>query len=224
MRLIQGLAALLLLMAANVSINAQTTTGTIFGDVTDASGAVVNGATVRVTNRATGIIRETSTANTGSYEFAGLSPAEYAVSVEFQQFSPITRPGVIVPIQGRVKIDFRLEVGAISESLTVTDSGPLVHPGELALQTVIDNRLVRELPLKTRDFMDLALLAPGIVLDQSSMRNGSTDSISFFGLEEAYKTVWLEGVTSMTKRRRAEQTFRRRHAPDWDSKRSRSFR
>ena len=50
------------------------------------------------------------------------------------------------------------------------------------------------MPIKTRDFMDLALLAPGVVLDQSSVRTGSTDSISFFGMEEAYKTTWLEGV------------------------------
>jgi carboxypeptidase family protein/TonB-dependent receptor-like protein len=194
MRIIQAMAALLLVIFAEVSIQAQTTTGTVFGDVTDSSGAIVNGAQVTITARASGLVRETKTTNAGSYELAGLPPAEYELSVEFEQFSPITRRGVVVPIQGRIKIDFRLEVGRISESLTVTDSGAVVHPGEHAIQTVVDNRLIRELPLKTRDFMDLALLTPGIVLDQSSIRNGSTDSISFFGLEEAYKTVWLEGV------------------------------
>jgi hypothetical protein len=181
-------------LCSTIALHAQTTTGSVFGDVTDSTGAVVGSAIVRITNSATAATRETQTNSVGSYEFAGLPPAEYVVGVEFQGFRGTTRTGIVVPIQGRIKIDFRLEVGGITESVTVTENGPLVRPGEQAVQTVIGNRLVRDLPLKTRDFMDLSLLAPGIVLDQSSVRNGSTESISFFGLEEAYKTVWLDGV------------------------------
>jgi hypothetical protein len=188
------MAAVVLILTTGVALESQTTTGTIFGDVRDATAAAIGGAIVRVTNPATGVSRETQTTVSGSYEFAGLQPAEYVVSVEFPRFRPMRRSGVVVPIQGRIKIDFQLEVGGVTESLDVTEGAPLVPVGEHSLQTVIDNRRVANLPLKTRDFMDLALLAPGVVLDQSSARNGSTDSISFFGLEEAYKTVWLEGV------------------------------
>src|SRR5262245_40544693 len=194
MRVMTRICTLLLAISATASLHAQTTTGSIFGDVTDSSGAVLAGAKVRIINPTTRITREADTSNFGSYEFAGLQPAEYVVAVEFQGFRPMTRPGVILPIQGRIKLDFRMEPGAVTASVTVTDAAPLIHTGEHAVQSVIDNQLIRDLPLKTRDFMDLALLAPGIVLDQSSVRNGSTDSISFFGLEEAYKTVWLEGV------------------------------
>jgi hypothetical protein len=194
MQFMQRLTAILVVLAASVSLQAQTTTGVIFGDVRDPTGAVVAGALVRITNTATGIVRETRTTTFGSYEFAGLQPAQYAMAVDVAQFRPVTRSGIVVPIQSRIKIDFRMELGGTTESITVTDGAPVVNPGDHALQTVMGNRLVRDLPLKTRDFMDLALLAPGVVLDQSSVRNGSTDSISFFGLEEAYKTVWLDGV------------------------------
>ena len=172
---------------------AQTTTGSIFGDVTDASGAVLTGVTVRITSPSTGAVRQTQT-NAGMYQFAGLAPAEYVVTVELAGFRPVTRPGVILPIQGRIKLDFQMEVGGITESITVTEGAPLVQSTEHVLQTTIGNRLVRDLPLKNRDFLDLTLLAPGVVLDQSSVRTAATDSISFFGMEEAYKTVWLEGV------------------------------
>ena len=194
MHLIQRLAVPLLVLTTTVCLHAQTTTGSIFGDVTDSTGAVLSGARVHILDPDAGVTREAQTTHLGSYEFAGLQPAEYIVEVEFPGFRPMTRPGIVLPIQGRIKIDFRMTLGGISESVTVTDGAPLIHSGVQAVQTVIDNHLVRDLPLKTRDFMDLALLAPGIVLDQSSIRNGSTDSISFFGLEEAYKTVWLEGV------------------------------
>jgi len=186
--------AILLIVIAALAGEAQTTTGSIFGDVTDASGAVLTGGTVRITSPSTGVSRETQTSNSGSFEFDGLPPSDYVVTVEFSGFRSMTRSGIVLPIQGKIKLDFRMEVGAVSESVTVTEEAPLVQSSEHVLQTVIGNRLVRDLPLKSRDFMDLSLLAPGVVLDQSSVRTGSTDSISFFGMEEAYKTVWLEGV------------------------------
>jgi len=186
--------AILLILAVVSLVNAQTTTGSIFGDVTDASGAVLGGVAVRVASPSTGTSYEGQTDKLGSYQFAGLPPADYVVTVEYPGFRTMMRAGVALPIQGRIKLDFRMEVGGLSESITVNEGAPLVQTSEAVLQTVIGNRLVRDLPLKTRDFMDLSLLAPGVVLDQSSARTGATDSISFFGMEEAYKTVWLEGV------------------------------
>lgn len=151
------------------------------------------GVTVRITSPGTGATRETQT-SAGRYRFDGLPPAEYVVTLEFPGFRPITRSGIVLPIQGRIRLDFQMEVGTIADSITVTAAAPLVQSTDHVVQTVIGNQLVRDLPLKTRDFLDLTLLAPGVVLDQSSVRTGATDSISFFGMEEAYKTVWLEGV------------------------------
>jgi hypothetical protein len=183
----------LLALLSAAAVHGQTTTGSIFGDVTDPTGAVMSGATVRVVSISTGADLQHQTDAEGAYVFAGLPPTEYVVTVESQGFRTVTQ-SVLVPIQGRIRLDFRMEIGAVSDTVTVTQEGTSVQAAEPVLQTAIGSRLVRDLPLKTRDFMDLSLLAPGVVLDQSSIRTAATDSISFFGMEEAYKTTWLEGV------------------------------
>jgi hypothetical protein len=194
MNVLRGSFVILLILSTVVLASAQTTTGSILGDVTDSAGAVLTSAQVRITNPTTGSSRETVTNNSGFYQISGLPPAEYVVTVEFSGFRSMTRSGVVLPIQGRIKVDFRMEVGPLTESITVTEGAPLVQPTQNSLQTVVGNRLIRGLPLKNRDFLDLTLLAPGVVVDQSSVRTGATDSISFFGMEEAHKAIWLEGV------------------------------
>ena len=185
----KGLVAVFLTLAVAGLARAQTTTGSILGDITDPSGAVLPGVTVRVTITTTGATRETVTNATGAYRFAGLLTAEYAVTVALDGFRSATRSGVVLPVLGEIKIDFRMEVGQVTESITVTGEAPLIQPTAHVTQTVIDNVRIQALPLRTRDYMDLTLLSPGVVLDQSSVRNGSTDSISFFGMEESHKTI-----------------------------------
>ena len=188
--LVTAIAVLTLLPAAG----AQSTSGSILGDVSDPSGAVLPGATLRALNERTGASRETLTNETGSYRFSGLAPDRYTVSVELSGFRAVTRLGVILPVAGEVKVDFQLEVGQVTESVTVTEVAPLVETTQNTIRTVIDNQRVEELPLRNRDFMDLMLLAPGVTLDQSSIRRDTTDSVSFFGMGEQYKSIWLEGV------------------------------
>ena len=194
MRLSRGLVAIFLIVAGAGAGYAQTITGSILGDVTDPSGALLAGATVRVTSSSTGATRETFTNAVGAYQVAGLQPDTYTITVELEGFRSATRSGVVLPIQSEIKVDFSMAVGLVTESITVTEQTPLVRPTEHVNQTIVDNRLIRDLPLKTRDFMDLALLSPGVVLDQSSVRSGATDSISFFGMDEPHKAIWLEGV------------------------------
>ncbi len=184
----------LALLAPTLSLQAQTTTGSILGDVIDPSGAVLDGAAIRAVNDSTGAVRRTRTNAQGLFRIDGLVPALYSVTVEFPGFRSVTHSGLRVPIQGEVKLDFELTIGPVAESVSVTSQAPLVATTEQVIKTVVDNRLVENLPLKSRDFLDLGLLAPGVSLDQSSIRSGATESISFFGLEERYKSVWLEGV------------------------------
>jgi len=184
---------LMFLLVSSGAAQAQTTTGSIFGDVTDPSGAVVSGATVRVAGISTGADFQQKTNGEGAYVFAGLPPYEYVVTVESPGFRTVTQ-SVVLPIQGRLRLDVRMEIGAVADTVTVSQVTSLMQTAEPGVQTAVGSRLVRDLPIKTRDFMDLTLLAPGVVLDQSSIRTAATDSISFFGMEEAYKTTWLEGV------------------------------
>ena len=185
----------LLLFAVAHPGYSQTTNGSILGDIVDSSGAALPGVAVSATSVETGAIRQTLTNAVGAYRLAALPPSEYEIRAQADGFRTVARAVVVLPIQGEIKIDFRMEVGSITESITVTADTPLVRPTDPAIQTVIDNLRVEALPLKTRDYMDLALLAPGVVLDQSSVRNSAgTDSISFFGLDESAKSIWLEGV------------------------------
>ena len=194
MRLVSGILAVFLVFVATFTAHAQSTTGSILGDIVDASGAALPGVTVNVTHTTTGATREVLTNAVGAYRVTGLQPAEYQIAVQLDGFRSATRTGVVLPIQGEIKIDFTMEVGQVTESITVTGEAPLVRPTANSIQTVVDNFRVEGLPLKNRDFMDLALLAPGVVLDQSSIRSGATDSISFFGMDEPHKAIWLDGV------------------------------
>ena len=100
---------LIILILAAVPAGAQTTTGSILGDVTDPSHAVVSGTTVRVTGISTGATFQKQTNGDGAYLFAGLPPAEYVVTVEVPGFRTMMR-SVVLPIQGRIRVDFQLEL------------------------------------------------------------------------------------------------------------------
>ncbi|MYK12438.1 MAG: carboxypeptidase regulatory-like domain-containing protein, partial [Acidobacteriia bacterium] len=152
---------------------AQSTSGSILGDVADLSGAFLPGATVSVSNNATGATREALTNETGAFRFSGLPPSSYSVTVEFPGFGTVTRPSVMLAVGGTTKVDFELDVGPITESITVTGAVPLVQPTENTVQVVVANQRVQELPSKSRDFMDLMLLSPGVTVDQSSARSGN---------------------------------------------------
>ncbi|MBI4474671.1 MAG: carboxypeptidase regulatory-like domain-containing protein, partial [Acidobacteria bacterium] len=171
----------------------QSTSGSILGDIKDASGAVLPGVSVHATNTATGAVRETVSNEVGAYRLAGLVPARYTVRVELSGFKTIERT-VTLPVGGEIKVDFSMEVGQLAESISVTEEAPLVQTTETTVQALVDNRRVAELPLKSRDFMDLMLLAPGVTIDQCSAVGQATDSVSFYGMDEQNKTVWLEGV------------------------------
>jgi hypothetical protein len=176
-------------------VHAQGNSGSILGDVTDASGARLPGVTVRLLNQATGAARETLTTEVGSYRFDALPPVGYTVTAELSGFATVARQNIKVTIASQAKIDFELKVANTAETITVTEEAPLVETTEHAVKTLIDNGKIEALPLKTRDFMNLALLAPGVVSDQSSdAGGGETDSVSFGGMSERFKSMWLEGV------------------------------
>ena len=194
-RLRFSLFILLFVLAGLQKGQAQGTSGSILGDVTDATGARLPGVSVKLLNQATGATRETITTEVGSYRFDALPPVEYTLTVELTGFATVNRQNIKVPLASSVKIDFSLQVASSSETITVSEEAPLVETTENAIKTLIDNAKIQALPLKTRDFMNLALLAPGVVTDQASdAGGGETDSVSFGGMSERFKSMWLEGV------------------------------
>ncbi len=173
---------------------AQTTTGTILGEIKDATGGTLPGVTVTAVNQANGLTRESVTDALGTYRFTAMPPGVYTVKATLAGFKEATRADLRLAINSQVSAPFVLEVGGLQETITVTEQAPLVDTTENVVRTLVDTQQIASLPLKSRDFLDLTLLAPGVVSDQGSASGGQTDSISFGGMSENYKSVWLEGV------------------------------
>jgi Carboxypeptidase regulatory-like domain len=147
---------------------AQVGAGAVTGVVSDQAGIGAGGATVTVTALGTNLSRTFVTDSDGRYTITGLAPGSYEVRVELQGFRPLSRQGVGLATGETVRLDLRLEIGGLSESVTVTADAPLLRSETSGLGQVIDTRRVVDLPLNGRSFISLASLAPGVALPPGS--------------------------------------------------------
>src|SRR5947209_16068187 len=138
-------------------------TATLQGTVTDQQGAVVPNAKVTVRLRATGAERTAQTDSEGNYQVASLQPGLYHVEVQAQGFQTQVADDLNVEVARTVVQNFQLEVGTVSENITVTSDVPVVENATTSVGTVINQRTVQEIPLNGRHFVDLGLLIPGSV-------------------------------------------------------------
>lgn len=152
-----------ILCAIATPSTAQVTTGTIEGRVTDASGAVVPGARVTITNPAQGLARTAITGEDGGYAVPQLPPGTYEISVEKEGFQRAVLSDAKLQVAQRARIDIVLEVGALSQTVEVSGAVPLLQTDSSEVGQVIERRRVEELPLNGRQFLQLALLTPGVV-------------------------------------------------------------
>jgi hypothetical protein len=168
----------LLAVIAAGALYAQVDTATIVGTVQDASGAVVPGASVTATSVGTNIKTSTRTDNSGNYVITPLKIGGYAVSVETQGFKLETRSGVVLQVQDRLRVDFTLQVGAMTEAVNIAAEVPLVQTESTALGNVIGSRQITELPLNGRDYTQLATLTAGVtkITENGGGINGSTSA------------------------------------------------
>jgi hypothetical protein len=151
------------------SVLAQTSnTGTLTGVVKDEKGAVVRGASVKLTNLGTNSVRAATTSDEGVYEISQLVPGSYRLEVEAQGFSKYLQEGVVVNVLQRTTINPELKVGGIGETVTVTgETTPLVETTKTEVGGVIDQRQMENLPVNGRSFASLAILIPGATLAPS---------------------------------------------------------
>ncbi|HEY4050551.1 MAG TPA: carboxypeptidase regulatory-like domain-containing protein, partial [Acidobacteriaceae bacterium] len=145
------------------SLHAQNTYGSAVGTITDHSGAVVGGASVKLTNVDTGDLRTATTNSNGDYQFLNLPPGNYKVDVENTGFKHFTRINVVVQVQGSTRVDAALELGNVSETVEVTSQAPLLETQQATIGQVVAGRAVSELPLNGRNVFNLLALSPGVV-------------------------------------------------------------
>ena len=151
-----------ILLFAAMSL-AQTTSTSILGTVTDPSGAAVANAKVKAKQMLTGIVREDITSQSGDYSFPLIDVGTYEVSVEFAGFKNLTRTGVIVQINEKVRVDLALQVGQISERVEVTADAVSLRTDDVTLGNTVEQRRLVELPLGGfRNAAHVAVLQPGV--------------------------------------------------------------
>jgi hypothetical protein len=146
-----------------ISLAAQAVTGTILGVVTDDTGAVVPGATVTLTNTGTGATRTAVTDSAGEYTAPSLPTGKYTVVAELTGFKKVTLSDVDLGVDQHVRINVKLEVGAVSEMMTVTGASPLVQTSSSELGTTVQEEQLKTLPLNGRNFVSLTRTVPGVV-------------------------------------------------------------
>jgi hypothetical protein len=129
------------------AVFAQTDRGSITGTVSDPAGAVVANATVEAKNTESGSVFQAGTSATGNYTLAQMPVGTYEISVTVPGFKKSVRPGVIVSVAATVRVDFALEVGAASESVTVQAEAPLLKTESGELSHTVDSNRMDSLPL-----------------------------------------------------------------------------
>jgi hypothetical protein len=163
---------LILFLSSITPIMAQNVTGTILGTVTDAAGASVPAARVSVTNDRTGQRREVITDQEGAYVANFLPVGAWSVTVEKEGFRRASINGIPLQVDQQARIDIKLEIGAVTQEVTVQASAPLLQTENASLGDVIDTRQVLTLPLNGRSFLQLATLTPGVSSGGATNGNG----------------------------------------------------
>ena len=169
----------------------QATSGEITGMVTDATKAVIPGVEVVATNTATGVSRNGLSEANGLYRIPLLSPGSYTVKASMTGFKTAVRDGITVSVGQVVRVDLTLEVGNISETVTVSGEASPIDIEQGRVSTLVDSKRILDMPLNGRNIYALMTLAPGAVNQRRpcnraraitsalpSMADGSTSTAS----------------------------------------------
>ena len=178
LRLAVSLIALLLWLPALVSAQS-VVTGGLTGIVTDPSGSIIVGATVNLKNQSTGEVLTATTGSTGAYQFTLLKPGMYVVSVSQSGFKQVSETVEVLLGQTAVA-SVKLEVGATTETVTVTEQGALLQTEDANISSNFDTNQIQNIPNPGGDITYVAQSAPGITMNSST--GGGYGNFSAFGL------------------------------------------
>ncbi|MPY86926.1 MAG: TonB-dependent receptor plug domain-containing protein [Luteitalea sp.] len=174
--------------------------GAITGMVTDATGGVLPGVDVTARNIATGLVQSTVTGDDGTYDIPYLPVGNYTVTAEIPSFRTAAAPNVTVNVGATARLDFRLEVGEITEVVEVAPATPLLQTERTDLGMTFDSQKILQLPLSLtgglRNNLEFVALVPGVIAtpgDNASLRIGG-------GLSTGHSML-LDGAEAASERR-----------------------
>jgi hypothetical protein len=172
-------------------------TGTILGTVLDNTGAVVTGATVTVTNVATGVSNQTKTSSSGDFTVPFLQPGTYKLTVEASGFQQSVLQNVTLVVAQEARANFSLKPGAVTESVSVEASAVSLDTDTAAVSQIVTQKQVDQLPLNGRNFVNLLFIGAGAVQtngEQGQMRQGEGNAISINGGRPTSNNYTLDGL------------------------------
>jgi hypothetical protein len=187
----------------------QEITGSINGVIRDNTGAVLAGTALTAANIDTGQEVRTTTDEIGAYTFPLLRPGRYRITAEQQGFQRLIRENVVVNTSERMRLDMTMEVGAVTESVTVTSQAPLLQSEQATLGHVVEGRTITAIPLATRNFTQILGTSAGVVgsIMNADNRGTGSDSVSVNGARRGSNNLLVDGVPT---------TNQLNNAPDGD--------
>lgn len=189
------LALLSMFFSTQIYAQAGIDTGSVTGTVRDQSGALVANAQCTLTNTGTGVVQTTQSTSAGAYEFPYVGVGNYSLKVGAPGFKENLITGIVVHLGSTVTEDVKLQVGTVSQQVTVTSSAPLLQAQDASLGMTVDSRMATELPIfgssGGRSFMALATIAPGV---QFTGANSTTGTFLIHGVQSGAVDVRLNGA------------------------------
>jgi hypothetical protein len=176
----------------------QTQLGTVFGTITDPTGAVITGAQVTVSSVSTGLKRSALTDMRGQYYVAGLPTGKYSVRIDKEGFQTEIREGIVISAAGAVAINLTLQVGKVPQHVTATADVPTIDSTTSTVSAAISERSLTDLPLDGRDLFKAVILEPGTAPTPSSapslLSNGKAGQVSINGMRSSWTNVLFDGM------------------------------
>lgn len=168
--------------------------GTILGTVTDTSGAVVPGVKITARNLDTNEERELVTGSEGGYQFNALLSGKYTIRSSGARFKTATVDSVELRVNSQTRVDVVMQLGVVSETVSVQSTVPQLQTNTAAMGTVVDNRTMIQLPLNARNFYDLVALTPGAVKVRGTSSVMDERSIEIGGVRNTSTNAMVDGV------------------------------
>jgi hypothetical protein len=174
---------------------AQVDTGSIVGNVADASGASVPGATLTIADEATGRTQIQQSGQDGSYIFSPLKIGFYTLTVAKTGFETSVQNHIEVTVQGHLEINPKLQVGAVTQEVQVNSTGPILETQSSSIQQLVDQKVINDLPLNGRNAAFLAQLSAGVTISQNDSRNlQASGSFTANGSRRTQNDYLLDGM------------------------------
>jgi len=167
--------------------------GSVSGFLKDSTGASVPGAEVTLTNLATNARMRVLSDKDGSFEFAQLTPGQYSLIAILTGFKKAEVEQVTVQVDQITRVNLSLEIGQVSESVEVSSASPLLETDKSTMGGVVDSQTVASMPLNARQFLDLALITPGVSLAGEGVQGGGFDAV---GARSQSNVYLLDGVSN----------------------------